>query len=263
MRNKGFTLIEVIVTILVAAIAIIPASLICMKAVQAAAEGDAWTMASNLARRELGIVSALPFTDASLNVGTYSFPGYLGYKYDLTRVVSVVAGTGNLKQVAVNVYPAGSTSKCLELDTYVINNVTTGLGTGGGSVSPEGNYLTASTGTYSNITHTWTITSMTNSSANGAITIMQVSIWRSAGASFNLTSATMDATTVWTGSLTIPTSQPVSPNVVLTASCIIGPSGTVTSNTFVFNASINTGQTIYIKYRMYDGTDSATFSYTR
>jgi prepilin-type N-terminal cleavage/methylation domain-containing protein len=265
MRNKGFTLIEVLVATTLMAVAIIPAALISMAAVMAAAEGDAWTMASNLARREMGIVSILPYADATLATGYNNLTSnYQGYKYNLRRQVTAVAGTTDLKQVAITVYPAGSTAKTLEIDTYVINNVTTGLGTGGGSVSPEGGSLSnTGAGSWSGGNRTRNVTAVSNTSPDGNITIVGVYIWRAAGTAFNLTSATMDAATVWTGTLAVPTSQPASPNVVLTASCIIGPSSSVASNTFVFSAAPAVGLVISTKYRMSDGTDSATYSFSR
>jgi len=252
------------------AVVMIPAALISMSAVKTAAEGDAWTMASNLARRELGIVNVLPYADLTLAVGYNNLTsGYQGYKYDLRRQVTAVAGTTNLRQVAVTVYPAGNLQQTLRADTYVINNDTstgyvTGLGVGGGAVSPEGGSLSnTGAGSWSGGNRTRNVTTVTNTSANGNITIMGVSIWRAAGTAFNLTAVTMDATSVWTGTLAVPTSQPASPNVVMFASCIIGPSSSVTSNTFVFSASPTAGLVIYTKYRMSDGTDSATYSFNR
>lgn len=268
MKNNGFTLIEVIVAMTLIAIVMIPAALISMSAVKAAADGDAWTMASNLARRELGVVSMLPYADLTLATGyNVLTSSYQGYRYDLRRQVTAVTGTTDLRRVAVTVYPAGSLAQILRVDTYVINNFSTGYSTLRATVSPEGGALTV-TGAFAGNNNTITINPMKNNSALGNIAVTGLYVW-STQTNRTLRSVTMDGVTVWTGNLTISASQPAQPNISLTnpnpivstASCVIGPLVSITTGTtFVFSGNV-TG-VVSIKYRMSDGTDSATFTFT-
>ena len=125
--KKGFTLIELIMTIVVIAIIAIPLALLVMEHLSSTLRSEDYTMAVNLARFEMENVKNLNY--ASIVSG--SFPNYQGYSFDITRTVSFVQGNGasaeSLKLVQVDVNRSGSATILFTLKTYIAQNVAYGL----------------------------------------------------------------------------------------------------------------------------------------
>ena len=131
LRKNGFTLIELMMTIIVTGIIAVPLSLLLFQHVDSTFKSQYYTLGLNLARFEIEKVSNLVY--ATVTTGTFNFPNYNGYNYDVTRTVSYVPGTGtdasteNLKLVKVDAKKAGSATVLVSLQTYLVKNVTYGL----------------------------------------------------------------------------------------------------------------------------------------
>jgi prepilin-type N-terminal cleavage/methylation domain-containing protein len=126
-RTKGFTLIELIMTIVVVGLIAVPLSLSLTAQVQGMVKSGAYTAALNLARFEMERVNNLAYA----GITSASFPNYQGYPYDVNRSVTYAQGNDSslesLKQVTVNVTPAGSSTVLVSLTVYIAKNVSYGL----------------------------------------------------------------------------------------------------------------------------------------
>ncbi len=124
-RRKGFTLIELIMTIVVVGLIALPLSLSLTAQVQGTVQSGAYTTAINLARFEMEKVNNLAYA----NISSASFSNYNGYAYNVTRTVTYAQGTASstesLKQITVSVTQAGSATVLASLTTYIAKNVTT------------------------------------------------------------------------------------------------------------------------------------------
>ncbi|MEI6631589.1 MAG: type II secretion system protein, partial [bacterium] len=107
---RGFTLIELIMTIVLVGIVSIPLSLLIAQHVTSTAYSKDTTSAFNLARWDMEQVNNTAYT----SIVSASFSGYQGYSYDLTRTVAFVAGSGvsaeSLKRITVTVTRSGGGS---------------------------------------------------------------------------------------------------------------------------------------------------------
>ena len=123
----GFTLVELVMTIVVVAIVAIPLSLLLFEHTEGTVQSSDRTMALNLARLEMEKVNNLAYA----NIVTASFSNYQGYSFDVDRTVSFVQGTSltaeSLKQVKVDVKRTGSATILATLVTYTARNVAYGL----------------------------------------------------------------------------------------------------------------------------------------
>jgi prepilin-type N-terminal cleavage/methylation domain-containing protein len=121
--KSGFTLIEMIITIVLVSIVMIPIALIAAEFVRSTVYADSLTMAANLGRQEMAIVNNLSYADPTLADGyDHRTTNYAGYPYDVRRAVNSVIGTNdNLKRVMVDVFPRGSATRLIELVTYVMD----------------------------------------------------------------------------------------------------------------------------------------------
>lgn len=94
------TLVELVITISLAAILAIPVGLLLSQHLGGALRARDATIAMSLARREMEVLDGLnDFCHASLTVnspaGTTTNPYLSGYPYALTRIVSCLAGGSN------------------------------------------------------------------------------------------------------------------------------------------------------------------------
>ena len=123
----GFTLIELILTIIVVAIVAIPLSLLLFQHMDGVFQSQDYTMALNLARYEMERVNNMSY--ASVTVGTFNINNFQGYSYYLTRTVSLIQNTPpeSLKQVRVDVRKSASSPILVSLITYLVANVIYGL----------------------------------------------------------------------------------------------------------------------------------------
>ena len=294
-RVRGFTLIEVIVTVTIVGIIMLPIAATVIEYIRSGVVGDSIAVATNLAKREIGIINNLPYSDSTLNDGYdhVSSPYLAGYNFDLRRTVSLVTdasgSTSNLKKVVVKVYPTGfggtggcggggcggggcggggggttpGTDQFVEIDTYVINNVSFGAGSSGGTMSStEASALSITGGSFSSKTVVANI-GMTNTRTTGNITVTAAYVWSNAGSRTLTTIVMWGSQTVYSGSLGLPTSKPASPNLTLQRTDIINYSATAdTANSFTFSTNFAKNDTFNVVYRMSDGTDTGTYKWT-
>jgi len=124
---RGFTLIELIMTMVVVSIIAVPLALFLGQHVTSVVQSEDYTMAADLARREMERVKNMAYA----NVVSASFPNYQGYNYDIIRTISFAQGTAltpeSLKQVRVDVRKSGSATVIFSLVTYLARNVLYGV----------------------------------------------------------------------------------------------------------------------------------------
>jgi prepilin-type N-terminal cleavage/methylation domain-containing protein len=127
MTVKGFSLIELIMTIVVVSIVAIPLSLLISQHVESAIQSEDYAMAVNLARFEMEKVNNMNYT----SIVDASFSNYQGYNYDVTRTVTYAQGNGSstesLKQIEVTVRKSATGSDMVRLVTYIAKNVNYGI----------------------------------------------------------------------------------------------------------------------------------------
>lgn len=127
LKNRGFTLVELIMTIVVVGIVAIPLSLLLSSHVQSVFDSGDYTIANNLARFEMEAVNNLAYAD----IVSANFTNYQGYSYDIVRTVNYAQGSGSaaesLKRVVVQVRKSGDPTILVSLVTYIARNVRFGL----------------------------------------------------------------------------------------------------------------------------------------
>lgn len=125
--QAGFTLIELVMTIVVAGVIAIPLSLTISQYIKSVFKAQDYTMAANLARAEIERVNKMTYT----SMVTASFTNYQGYPYNVARTVTYIAGssgsTNSLKQIVVSVTKSGSAEVLANFTTYFARNVSYGL----------------------------------------------------------------------------------------------------------------------------------------
>lgn len=128
-KNLGFTLIEIIVTIVLLAVIAVTVGLFTMAQMQAVARSGEYTIAFNLARLELETVNNLAYA----SVLTTTTPNYKSYPYDVIRTVECTLGpdcdalSESFKKITIQVRKSGSSEDSAKIVTYIAKNVTFGL----------------------------------------------------------------------------------------------------------------------------------------
>jgi len=133
---KGFTIIEIIITIVLVGLVLIPLGFMATEYIRGTFYSRDLGAAEGLAKDELSKVNNLAFTDLTLADGYDNITGnYQGYPYDLRRSVNYVPGSNNaLKQVQIRIYLHGDLSKQLVSMVTYVANVPFGAGSGGSSI---------------------------------------------------------------------------------------------------------------------------------
>ncbi|MEW6101246.1 MAG: prepilin-type N-terminal cleavage/methylation domain-containing protein [Candidatus Omnitrophota bacterium] len=254
-NRSGFTLVELVITIVVLGIVMIPLGFMSMEYLRAIVYARNLTAAQNLAKVEMAKVNNLSFSDTTLADGyDTTISNYEGYSYDVRRTVNYAAGwDNNLKQVRVRVYPAGETSAHLvDLITYVAA-VSFGAGSAGGAVSGGGqaDSLSVSGGDISgsllqNIT--------LENTGSSSITITGVIITFSGQSGIKLSTITMDGTGRWSGNAASGSTITFDTNFTLSPS-------TAYSNTGLFEFSKNLSSVASLVFIMSDATQTASYAW--
>ena len=119
----GFTLIELIMTIVVVGEVALPISVTLSQHIASVFESQDLSMAVNLARFDLAQMNNTAY--ASIISATLN--SYQGYKYDLVRTVTFVNGTAltaeSTVKIDVKVYRAGTANLLASLTTYISKNL--------------------------------------------------------------------------------------------------------------------------------------------
>ena len=126
-ERRGFTLVELIMTIIVVGITAIPLSLLISQHVESTIQSEDLTMAANLARLDMEKAKNIGY--AGIGTGTTTVTNYEGYPYDITRTVDVIQSSGSegLKRIRVEAKKAGSATVLVSLVTYMTRFVEYGI----------------------------------------------------------------------------------------------------------------------------------------
>jgi len=249
---KGLTLIELIMTIVLIGVLMLPLGLMCNEYIRGVVYAGDLTVGESLAMTEMAKINNLSYSDATLaDEYDNTTSNYEGSGLDLNRQVDIVAGTSNnLKKVVVTVYKRDTTTEAVKLVSYV-TDVAYGSGSGGGAVTTggEADSLSVTGGTISggklqNI-------DMENTSATDDIIIDQVRV--SWGGSNTLTSIEMDGSTRWSGAESTSGTTIDITDFTLSA-------GTSYNNTGRFNFSSNVSS-VTLVFIMSDASETGSYSW--
>lgn len=126
-KAKGFTLIELIMTIVVVGIVAIPLSLLLSQHIESTFQSEDLTIALNLARFEMEKVNNLAYDD----IGNANYPTYEGYDYQVQRNTQLIEGNPStpesLNRIRVEVKDTDTGAVIVTLITYIAKNVGYGV----------------------------------------------------------------------------------------------------------------------------------------
>ncbi|MFC1708651.1 type II secretion system protein [Candidatus Omnitrophota bacterium] len=258
-KNKaslsGFTLIELIVTIVVLGLVLIPLGLMCGEYMNAIVYSRDSGVAENLAKVEMAKVNNLAYDDAALS-SSYdtTTSSYEGYPYDLRRKVNSVSGFGtDLKEVEIWVYPAGETTDHLTHTITYLADASFGTGSKGGDVAigDEIDYLVVSDGTISG-TDLQDVTLQNTGDADITVTGVIISFTGASG--IKLKTVTMDSAERWSGTKGSGSTVTFDTNFTLTAN-------TAYANTGLFGFSKDLTSVTSLVFIMSDSSQSSSYSW--
>ena len=247
---RGFTLIELVITILIISLFVAGIAMIMQQVVVDLAFSGDTVKALSLARLEMSKVNNLSYLDLTLAYETI----YEGSAYDLNRTVDYVTDTSNkLKEVNVSVYSTGTTDILSSLTTYVAD-VTFGPGSGGSSPGGgglEADSLSASGGIVKN--KVLSKVTLTNTSTDSTITITGVTVTFTGASNIKLKKIRMNGTHRWTGTEN-------SGSIITLTSSFTLAIDTTYSKTAKFTFSKNLSS-VTITFHMSDGSSTAAYSW--
>jgi len=244
---RGFTLVELVVTILIVSMFVAGIAMIMQQVVVGLAFSGDSVKALSLARLEMSKVNNLVYLLDSTLADGYDFTttNYDGSVYDLNRTVDYVADTSNkLKEVNVSVYPTGTTDILISLTTYV---AAWHSGSGGGGVAADS--LSVSGGTVKK--KDLKDVTLTNTSTDSTITITGVTITFTGASNITLKKIRMNGTDRWTGTensgstITLTSSFTLAIDTNYKKTAKFAFSKNLSSATVVFNMSDGSSTTAY------------------
>ncbi len=126
LRKNGFTMVELVMTIVVSTIIAIPLALMVREHVISLNDIQDDSMAIELARYDVERLKNTAY--ASLSIGTTTLSNYQSYPYDVRRTITYRLGTSgsaeSMKKIQVDVRKAGSSTNVYSLFDYVAKNIT-------------------------------------------------------------------------------------------------------------------------------------------
>ena len=131
MNKKGFTLIELIVSIVIAGIILISFAASYRQIISGLIYDSDLSKAIALSQLEFSIANSISYADATLAGGYNNLSvNYQGSGYDVRRQVSYDFGSDvtaqSLKRITITVYRTGSASPIMSTVTLRAKNVTYG-----------------------------------------------------------------------------------------------------------------------------------------
>ncbi|MFA5097014.1 MAG: prepilin-type N-terminal cleavage/methylation domain-containing protein [Candidatus Margulisiibacteriota bacterium] len=131
MRRKGFTLIELILSVVVAGMILLSFAASYRQMIAGLIYDSDLSKAIALSQLEFSIINSISYTDPSLSNGYNALTSnYKGSGYDMRRQVSYDLGTDataqSLKRITITVYRGGSASPILSTVTLRAKNVSYG-----------------------------------------------------------------------------------------------------------------------------------------
>lgn len=254
-KNNAFTLIELIVTIVVLGLVLIPLGLMCGEYMGAIVYSRDSGVAENLVKTEMAKVNNLAYGDPTLATSVDSTTSnYEGYPYDLRRKVDGVSGYGSdLKEVNIWVYPPGESTNHLAHTITYLADISFGAGSQGGAVASgdEADSLAVADGSISG-KNLQNVTLQNTGAADITITGVIISFTGAFGIKFK--KATMDSAERWSGTKASGSTVTLDTNFTLTAS-------TTYSNTGLFEFSKNLTSVTSLVFIMSDGSQSSSYSW--
>jgi len=250
---RGYTLIELIVSIVVLSIAITGIALLFLGDTEVSIYSKDLIQAENLARLEATKVENLSFSDVTLASGyNNTTTAYEGYPLDLNRQVAIVAGTSdNLKKVTISVYPTGTTEPLISVITYKAN-VAYGSGSGGGAPSTGGqaDSLSVSGGTISG--KNLSGITMENIGID-SITVTKAFVTFTGASGIKLKTINMDGAEKWAGTASSGVEITLDTTFVMSGSTSYG------SCSFTFSKNVSTVTVSY--YEFSDASQSSSYAW--
>jgi len=126
-RQKGFTLIEIIMAIVLLGIIATGFGIFISQQAQGVVRSQEYTTALNLGRKEQELVKSLAYA----NIVSLTTSNYDNYPFDVIRTVSYVFGTDataeSLKKVVISVRVTGTARDLFTSTTYIAKNASFGL----------------------------------------------------------------------------------------------------------------------------------------
>lgn len=251
-RSEAYSLMEMVVTIIVASIGILGIVLLLKQDVTSTRLSSNMAQAQGLIRLELAKINALDYDDATLADGyNNTTSNYEGSVLDLNRQVSYVFGNDStaesLKEIEITVAPHGgsmSTDKLANLITYRVDNVEFGSGE---SAIIQADYLDFVTAAAKYISKGRILRDLdyTNTHASVDITITHMRIAWAPDTGQNITQIKIRSP-VWDGT------QP-SDSLIDITDVTISPGSLGGDNRFSFDTDMR-GSTYSVTFTMADGS---------
>lgn len=254
-KKKGFTLIELIMTIVVLGLIMIPLGFMSIEYVRSIVYSRDLGIAEGLARLEMSKINNLAYDDNTLEDGDDdTTSSYEGYHLDLNRKVNYVAGTNdNLKKVEVSVYESGTTTQLVKVVSYIAD-VSFGSGSGGGAV---GGGAAASLAVSGGSILGSNLENVTLQNTSGdPITITGVTISFTGTTGIHLQAIAMDGTQRWSGPPNVLSGVTITfdTNFTLAAS-------TTYNNTGLFEFTRNLTSVTSLVFIMSDASETESYSW--